>query len=58
MNNLRKTEYIAYRQPYMPKLLENEETEEDVENYDPEKPYEFKFKILAEYLELYEKVKK
>jgi hypothetical protein len=30
--------------------------EEEVK-FDPSQPYQFKFKILAEYMELYEKVK-
>ena len=41
----------------MPKL-EAKKEEEAEEVYDPEKPYEFKFKILAEYMELYQKLSK
>lgn len=42
----------------MPKIGETKpKKEEEEEQWDPEKPYEFKFKILAEYLDLYEKVK-
>lgn len=55
VNNINKTAYMLGRQPHMPKLEQKQEEEE--EEVDPTKPYEFKFKILAEYLERYEKAK-
>lgn len=49
MENIYKTIYVVYRQPYMPKLEEQGKPEESAP-VDPAAPYEFKFKILAEYM--------
>jgi hypothetical protein len=43
----------------MPKIDENQTKKEEVTiNIDPTQPYEFKFKILAEYMDLYNKLKR
>jgi hypothetical protein len=43
----------------MPKIDENQTKKEEVSiNIDPTQPYEFKFKILAEYMDLYNKLKR
>jgi hypothetical protein len=43
----------------MPKIDENQTKKEEVSvNIDPAQPYEFKFKILAEYMDLYNKLKR
>lgn len=57
ISNLRKTKYVIYKQPYMPEIEQQQKEEEEIVRWDPEKPYEFKFRILADYLDLYEKVK-
>lgn len=60
VNNIRKTKYMIYKQPYMPQVDQQETAaqQQEVAKWDPEKPYEFKFRILAQYLDLYEKVRK
>lgn len=42
----------------MPKIDENLAKEEEAAvNIDPTQPFEFKFKILAEYMDIYKKLK-
>ena len=59
IENIYKTIYIIYRQPHMPDVVDKkvEEVKSETE-FDPSQPYEFKFKILAEYMEKYEKIKR
>lgn len=57
VENINKTEYVAKRQPYMKKLEDINKAAEEEVKIDPAQPYEFKFKILAEYMDLYNKIK-
>jgi large subunit ribosomal protein L4 len=57
IENIYKTIYVVYRQPYMPKVDEKTEKPQEKVKIDPSQPYEFKFKILGEYMELYKKLK-
>lgn len=51
MENIYKTIYVVYRQPHMPKVEEAPQPQsEDTTKIDAAAPYEFKFKILAEYM--------
>lgn len=59
VENLNKTTYMVYRHPSMPKIEQEQKKEaEQQANFDPSEPYEFKFKILAQYMEQYQRLKK
>jgi len=54
IENIYKTIYIIYRQPHMPDIVNKKVDEvKSEETFDPSQPYEFKFKILAEYMDKY-----
>ncbi len=57
IENINKTTYMAYKQPFH-QQIENKEVEEEEEvEWDPQNPHQYKFKILADYLDLYKKIK-